>query len=132
MKIKLIDNLLCILFEGEFSAKKLNEAVKEVQRFEQKNSFVINKFIDLTKVSSVNINYDELAPIIMSRLAFVKNHPESFKVAILGGNILTFGIARMFEGMAQSKKIEAKAFKNPQEAADWLEVDVKTLEQNGQ
>ena len=42
MKIKLIDNLLCILFEGEFSAKKLNEAVKEVQRFEQKNSFVIN------------------------------------------------------------------------------------------
>ena len=127
MKFKFTENVLCVRFDDKLSAKTLEEALEETQKIEQEKDFVFNKFVDLTKIDSVNISSNEVSMIAYDRKIFVETLTGKFKTAILVNSPLTYGIVRMFQTLIESEKITAKEFYNLQEAADWLGVDVAIL-----
>ena len=130
MKFKFIENILCVWFGNMLSAKTLEETLDEAQQFEQEKDYAFNKFVDLTKVDSVNISYDEMFVIAINRQIFIETLTDKFKTAVLVSTPLTYGLVRMFEMLVESEKITVKPFKNLQDAADCLGVDAELLKPN--
>jgi hypothetical protein len=79
---------------------------------------LINRIEDMRELYGIKIGFDEL-------MDFTENLrtiqlPHAVKTAILTGNSLQYGIARMFQTILEHPQMAIKIFSNEEEACKWV------------
>jgi hypothetical protein len=86
------------------------------------------RFIDLSSVEGISVNYEELYGIAADRRDQAsKKFSNVIKLAFYVTNALSFGMARMYENLLDSTAYDIGIFYSLKEAADFLEVDISLL-----
>jgi hypothetical protein len=80
-----------------------------------------NRCCDLTYLDGIQLSSEEVRQLAARRRAF---NPNGIRVksAIVATEPLAFGIARMYELMLNSPRIEVRVFGELESAAEWLAV----------
>ena len=85
-----------------------------------------SRFCDMTSLDGIRLSCAEIQQVAARRREFNPNDIR-VKSAFWAINPLAFGIARMYEQLLKSPRIEVRVFSDLQEAADWLGVKVDSL-----
>lgn len=85
-----------------------------------------NRFTDFSKLTSIPLDLKDVAEIVAVRREFYGNVPP-VKSAVLAASESTHQVAKMFAELIKPSPIEVRAFRNVEEAAEWLEVPVEVL-----
>jgi hypothetical protein len=91
----------------------------EIKELQVETGF--NRFCDLTRLDGINVSFGEIEQVAARRRAF---NPNDIKVksAFLATDPLTFGVARTYERLLNSPRIEVRVFTELEAAAEWLGV----------
>jgi hypothetical protein len=104
-------------------AMKITEFV-EIKEIDMESGF--DRFVDLTQLDGIKLSAEEIADIAHRRRTFNPNNMR-VKSAFLATHPLSYGIARMYEQMLNSPRIEVRVFSDLEEAAAWLLVKPQKL-----
>ena len=86
------------------------------------------RFIDLSKISDVTVEYEELYEIASHRKQLAeKKFAYKVKIGFYVTDALSFGMARMYENLLDSMHYEIGIFYSCEEVAEFLQVDVAYL-----
>ena len=99
-------------------AEKLVEFV-EIKELEVETGF--NRFCDLTYLEGISLSTADIVRLADRRRAFNPNDIH-VKSAFFANDPLGFGIARMYEQLLRSPRIEVRVWDDKQRAADWLGI----------
>lgn len=91
----------------------------EIKEVEIETGF--NRFCDLTRLDAIHLTTVEILKVTTQRRGFNPNDV-LVKSAFLATHPLAFGIARMYEQLLESPRIEVRVFRTPEAAAEWLGV----------
>jgi hypothetical protein len=80
-----------------------------------------NRFCDLTRLEGIQLSSDDLVELANRRRAFNPNDIR-VKSAFFATSPLAFGVARIYEQLLNSPRIEVRVFNDVEAAADWLAV----------
>ncbi len=116
-----IDALLVGRPKGVLDAETINKIVEFIEIKEEQTETGFDRFCDLTRLESINLSFDEVQQLAKRRSLF---NPNDFRVksAFLAIHPVAFGIARMYEELLKSARIEVRVFREMEAAAEWLEV----------
>jgi hypothetical protein len=96
----------------------------EIKEIEFETGF--DRFIDLTDVDTIHLSVADVADLANRRRTFNPNDIR-VKSAFMATHPLAFGIARMYERLLNSPRIEVRVFSVLEAAADWLAVKASRL-----
>jgi hypothetical protein len=85
-----------------------------------------NRFTDLTGLTAIRLEMEDIANIVALRRASYQDRPP-VKSAVLAVEAPAYGVARMFAALMEPSPIEVRVFRTAEEAAHWLGVPVATL-----
>jgi hypothetical protein len=85
-----------------------------------------DRYTDLTKLTAIRLDMDDIAKIVALRRAFYQDKPP-VKSAVLAVDAPAYGVARMFAALMESSPLDVRVFRNAKDAADWLGVPVAVL-----
>jgi hypothetical protein len=105
------------------TAERIVEFV-ELKEVDSENGF--NRFCDLTALEGIQLSFSEILTLAVRRSSFNPDN-SPVKSAFFAINPLAFGIARMYERMLCSPRIEVRTFTQLRVAAEWLGVDQAKL-----
>jgi hypothetical protein len=80
-----------------------------------------NRFCDLTRLEGIQLSSDDVLELANRRRAFNPNDIR-VKSAFFATSPLAFGVARLYEQLLNSPRIEVRVFSDIESAADWLAV----------
>ena len=87
------------------------------------------RFVDLTKISGLSVNYENLLPIAQTRQKYyVSKFTKKVKMGFFVNNPLTFGMARMYQSLSDEKLMDTKISESLDEIAKFLKCDKSELE----
>ncbi|NOQ97091.1 MAG: hypothetical protein GQ561_02925 [Calditrichae bacterium] len=87
-----------------------------------------SRFIDLSQISGISVNYEDVVPIVQQRKSYSTNHiKRKVKMAFLVHNPISFGMARMYQMLYDDPLFEINIYESREEVSDYLEVDVSIL-----
>jgi len=120
------DCLLIAKPTGIVDIAMAEEIVEFIEIKEEQLELGFNRFCDLTHLEGIRISTEEVLQLAHRRRWFNPNtiHVKSAFFAI---NPLAFGIARMYEQLLMSPRIEVRVWGDIQGAADWLGVHLDQL-----
>ena len=81
-----------------------------------------NDLIDLLDVEGFNLKAGTMRQIIMLADQAHADGPKSFKTAVVASNALPYGLARMYEALADGSAVNVSVFRNVTEAMEWLGI----------
>jgi hypothetical protein len=105
------------------TAERIVEFV-EIKELESETGF--NRFCDLTRVLEIHLSPGEVQQLAARRRAFNPNDIQ-VKSAFFATEEAGLAIARTFERLLNSPRIEVRVWSNLQAAADWLGVKRERL-----
>ncbi len=111
---------------GILDLKSAESLVEFVEIKEQVTETGFNRFTDLTRLKGIQLKTEDVLRLAARRRAFNPNDIH-VKSAFLAGDPLAFGIARMYEFMLNSPRIEVTSWWDRQSAANWLGVPADLL-----
>jgi hypothetical protein len=85
-----------------------------------------NRFCDLTHLDGIHLSSSDVGQLASRRRGYNPNDVR-VKSAFFATEPLAFGIARMYEMLLNSPRIEVAVFSEMQAAADWLGVKLERL-----
>jgi len=91
----------------------------EIKEVESETGF--NRFCDLTGLDGVHLSFADISALAARRAKFNPNDIH-VKSALLAMHPLASAIARMYEELLCSERIEVRVFSNLEDSADWLGV----------
>lgn len=96
----------------------------EIKETASENGF--DRFTDLTHFDSINLSAEDVSKLADRRRAF---NPNNFQVrsAFLATHPLALGVARMYEKLLNSPRIEVRVYDNLEAVAEWLVVKTDRL-----
>jgi hypothetical protein len=112
--------------KGVLDANEAERIVEFIQVKESELEFGFNRFCDLSFVDRVNLSSVEVQKLADRRRVFNPNLVH-VKSAFLAGNAFTLGLARMYEQLLNSPRIEVGVFTTLEDSAKWLSVSVGKL-----
>ncbi len=120
------DRLLVARPNGIVNVSVAEEIVKFVEIKEEQLEKGFDRFCDFTRMEGITLTCAEMFMLASRRRAFNPNliHVKSAFLAI---NPLAFGMARMYEQMLNSPRIEVRVCIDFEAAANWLGVESETL-----
>jgi hypothetical protein len=123
------DSLLIARPTGTMDAAMAEEIVEFVEMKEEMHGNGFNRFCDLTRLKGIELLSEDVRQLADRRRWF---NPNSIPVksAFFATDPLAFGIARMYEQLLMSPRIEVSVWDKMQGAADWLGVTVDRLKRN--
>jgi len=124
LKIVVIEGqtLLIGRLEGILDAKTAEAIVKFVENQEERLEMGADRFCDLSGLDGIDLLAADIQRLADRRRAFNPNDIH-VKSAFLAPDHLTFGIARMYEQLLNSPRIEVRVWADLEAAAEWLGVD---------
>jgi hypothetical protein len=87
---------------------------------------LFNRFTDLSEITDIRLNFDEVLKLADERCAAYAGRPP-VKSAFLSPNAVGFGVARMFATLMDQSPIQVNVFRELDSAAQWLGVPVEVL-----
>ena len=88
-----------------------------------------NRFVDLTKISGISVNYENLRPVAQTRQTYyINNFTREVKMGFYVNNPLAFGMARMYQSLSDDKYMEVKISESLDEVAEFLKCDKSELD----
>ncbi len=111
---------------GILDARMAEEVIEIIEIKEVSMETGFNRFCDLTHLDGIRLSSIEVQKLAERRSAY---NPNDFRVksAFLATDPLSFGIARMYEQLLHSPRIEVRVWADMQSAADWLGVEMSIL-----
>jgi hypothetical protein len=95
---------------GILDAQTAERIVDFIEIKEQQLEAGFNRFCDLTRLDSINLSSEDLLQLAARRRAFNPNDAH-VKSAFLAKDPLAFGVARMYEVLLHSPRIESACSK---------------------
>jgi hypothetical protein len=128
LKIIVVDGeaLLIARPEGILDAEAAEEIVEFVEIHEERLESGANRFCDLTSLEGIDLLSADLHRIADRRRSFNPNDIH-VKSAFLAADLLSFGIARIYEQILNSPRIEVRVWADLKAAAEWLGVQPDRL-----
>ena len=120
------DALLVARPKGILDVKMAETLVEFIEIKEEVTETGFNRFCDLSRLEGIHLSFAEVLQLANRRRAFNPNDIR-VKSAFLATNPLAFGIARMYEQLLESPRIEVRVWSDLQAAADWLGVKPESL-----
>jgi hypothetical protein len=107
-----------VTYIGTLDNKDIQGVLREGLKTDGKELKVTNRLEDMRKLKGIKIGFEDL-------MGFTENIrtiqlPQSVKTAILTGNPLQYGIARMFQSILVHPQMKIKIFTDEEEAHKWL------------
>ena len=123
------DSLLIARPVGTLDAALAEEIVEFVEMKEEQHGNGFNRFCDLTQLKGIHLLSEDIVQLAERRRWF---NPNSIAVrsAFFATDPLAVGIARMYEQILMSPRIEVSVWDKMQGAADWLGVKVDKLKRS--
>ncbi len=120
------DALLVGWLKGVLDAKTAEIIIDFVEIREIVAETGFNRFCDLTHLDGIHLSSKDVHQLAVRRREFNPNDIP-VKSAFFATEPLAFGIARMYEQMLNSPRINLRVWSDRQAAADWLGVNVDRL-----
>jgi hypothetical protein len=111
---------------GTLDVRMAEEVVDLVEIKEILMETGFNRFCDLTRLDGIRLSTIEVHKLAERRRAFNPNDVH-VKTAFLATDPLAFGVARMYEQLLDSSRIEVRVCRDVKAAADWLGVEMGKL-----
>jgi hypothetical protein len=106
---------------GILDAQTAERIVDFVEIKEEQLEAGFNRFCDLNRLDGINLSSEDLLQLAARRRAFNPNAVH-VKSAFLAAHPLAVGVARTYELLLQSPRIEVRVFQDLESAAEWLSV----------
>jgi hypothetical protein len=120
------DSLMVGRPKGVLDAAEALDIVEFIEIREAQIETGFNRFCDLTHLEGIHLSSSDLGQLADRRREFNPNNVR-VKSAFFATDPLAFGIARMYELLLNSPRIEVRVFNDVQAAADWLGVKLDRL-----
>jgi hypothetical protein len=120
------DALLVARPKGVLDAEKAERIVEFIEIKEIAFETGFNRFCDLTRLEGINLLAADILKLADRRRTFNPNFVR-VKSAFWAIDTLAFGVARMYEQLLNSPRIELRVFSDLQAAAEWLAVSPGSL-----
>jgi hypothetical protein len=126
LSFDVIERLAVARPRGIVDARVAEEIVEFVELKEVELEQGFNRCCDLTSIDGITLSISDVFLLANRRRAF---NPNNFKVrsAFLATNPLAVGMARMYEQLLNSPRIEVRVWADLEDAAEWLGVDPERL-----
>jgi hypothetical protein len=118
------DNLLYAYFSETLSEKDFISLPAEFDSIDNEHPIILNRLISLCNVKDFNLNYSAI--LYLSEKRNKKVYPNSFKTALLVGNNIQLGFARMFQTFIDNPQMTIEIFTDEIKAVEWLKSDAKS------
>jgi hypothetical protein len=115
------DALLVARPKGVLNAAMTERIVELIEIKEIAFETGFNRFCDLSRLKGINLLTADILKLADRRRTFNPNYIH-VKSAFLAIDTLAFGVARMYEQLLNSPRIELSVFSDLQAAAEWLAV----------
>ncbi len=115
------DKLMVARPKDVLDAQTAERIIEFIEIKEEQLESGFDRFCDLTYLEGVNLSFAELAQLAERRGAFNPNDIR-VKSAFLATHPFAHGIARTYEQILHSPRIEVRVFSQLKAAADWLAV----------
>jgi len=106
---------------GVLDAEMAKQIVEFVEIKEVLLEKGFNRFCDMTRLEGIQLSSEDVTELANRRRAFNPNDIR-VKSAFLATSSFTYGIARSYEQMLHSPRIEVRVFEDLKCAAEWLVV----------
>lgn len=115
------ESLMVCRPKGNLDATGAVQIVEFVEIKEVQFETGFDRFADLTLLDSINLSAEHVSRMADRRRGF---NPNSIRVksAFLAVHPLALGVARMYEKLLNSPRIEVRVYDQLEAAADWLAV----------
>ena len=120
------ESLLVGRFKGIMDAKTTEQIIEFIETKEVICNNGFSRFCDFTKLEGIHLSSYDVLQLAARRREFNPNDI-LVKSAFLATDPLAFGIARMYEQILKSPRIEVRVWDDIREAADWLGVALESL-----
>jgi hypothetical protein len=109
---------MLVVFTGELTSTDLISGARDVAAFEKEQAIVPPRLMDLRPLTQLSINFNDVMNLATDRKSL--RFSNSFKSAILVGNTVQMGYARMFQSLNDHPQISIRIFTDEAEARTWL------------
>jgi hypothetical protein len=123
------DSLLIARPRGTLDAALAEEIVAFVEMKEEMHGIGFNRFCDLTRLKGIQLLSEDVR-LMADRRRWFNPNSIAVKSAFFATDPLAFGIARMYEQLLMSARIEVTVWDRMEGAADWLGVAVDRLKRS--
>jgi hypothetical protein len=107
-----------ITYVGTLSNEDIRGVLKDGLTADGKELEYPNRLEDMRKLRGIQLRFDDLMGFAETIRTI--RLPRTVKTAILTGNPLQYGIARMFQSILEHVQMNIKVFSNEEEASHWL------------
>lgn len=109
-----------VTYMGTLDGKDIQGVLRDGLNTDGKELKATNRLEDMRKLKGIKLGFHDL-------LGFTENIrtiqlPRTVKTAILTGNPLQYGVARMFQSILVHPQMKIEIFSNEEEANKWLSV----------
>lgn len=123
------ETLLCAWGEGELCMEMLLQLISIIIESEKKVQHPLNRFIDLSLMKTVSIEFEKLLPLAENRRRAVIAYGDvKIKVAIYATTPVSFGKSRMYDTLMTSDNVEVQIFRDLLKVAEWLNIRSELLQ----
>jgi hypothetical protein len=111
---------------GTLDVEMALEIVEFIEIHEEQLEMGFDRFCDLTALEGIDLQSADVRDLAERRRWFNPNNIR-VKSAFLATDPLAFGIARMYEQLLDSRRIEVRVWRDVLTAADWLGIKAEKL-----
>lgn len=123
----IIDNLICAKISGELNAELANSWVEKLEEQEAISNQPLHRFYDTRNIDAIHLSFDDLWAVAQRRMkAYEEGEPT--KSAFWVSTPLNYGVSRMYQALTDGTPFEIEVLYKLEEIAEFLNVDVETLE----
>ncbi len=119
-------NLLICRPEGKLTTDQMNDVAICRECIERKGLFQVNRFHDLSAITSIDLRFEEVRQICKTEEKFRKSGPP-IKACYLVPNDLLYGTIRMYKALIEDRGVKVYVSHDLGELADALGVDKSDL-----
>jgi hypothetical protein len=117
-EMRLQDGLVQVTFYGRFSSEDLMACGQDFFKLEADLEITPNRITDISAADPAGLDSVVLKQFAQARaLTALKNR---IKSAIVAGDALQYGLARMFQAMNENPQIQIVIFRDRESALQWL------------
>ena len=110
--------VLRITLSGRLTNQDLLDLGKDAARIESGYAVIPHRLTDMRPVERIEMNFEGVLALATERLKL--KFPNTFKSAIVAGDVVHYGFARMFETLNDHPQIVIAIFPDEPEALRWL------------
>jgi hypothetical protein len=112
------DGILHIVYSGTVIPQEVEDLIPILERVEAKTERVPNRLVDLTRVTRLDIAFNDVLALAKRRRALRFRNP--FKIAAVTYDPVTTGFAEMYQALNDNPQTTIQVFLDRDTALRWL------------